>query len=303
MIALATLALLASATDLSRVFAANESRSYSVHSRLQTETRGMGVRTWMPATHAFEYGFTIRVTDLLPDGVAQVRYQRPYMIVVEERFGSDEPERRVEKTDLDFELRLSSSNEILQSKALNASKKAGWMGDHGAFAQPQVTDFIGELYRLAAFAGSLDNALDLLPKLPFEAVQQGETWRRTVGYQPQRLSTGKSAVQRLDYVYDYKGIIEVEGFKVHRIHATMKLDTDAAEWVNQWVEGGIKATGLAKLPMRLETAIDLDLDLATRATLRANATSSGFVAIYTPDSTEPALEVKLKGRSSLAPTK
>ena len=303
MIALAALALLSPATDLSRVFAANESRSYTVHSRLQTETRGMGVRTWMPASHSFEYGFTWRVTALLPDGVAQVRYQRPHMIVVEERFGADEPERRVEKMDLDFELRLSSSNEILQSKDLGAGKKAGWIGASGVGAQPQVASFIGELYRLAAFAGSLDNALDLLPKLPFESVVPGETWRRTVGYQPQRLASGRSAVQRLDYVYEYVGIVEANANKVHRIRATMKLDTDAAEWVNQWVEGGVKTTGLTKLPLHLEAVIEADLDLATRATLRANATSTGLIAVHTSDATEPAVEVKLKGRSSLAPTK
>ncbi len=123
--------------------------------------------------------------------------------------------------------------------------------------QDIVSQFTGELYRLALFIGSMDSALDFNPKLPFEEVKLGEKWKRTVSYQPQGLkgSKGEHAVQRLDMEYSYAGIVERAGTKYHRVNATLALDTDAALFINQAMGMTANQSGLEKLPMKINSTI------------------------------------------------
>ncbi len=50
----------------------------------------------------------------------------------------------------------------------------------------------------------------------------------TGGIEPQ-------AVQRLDYVYSYDGVVDSNGQKVHRVTAKLNLDTDAAPYINSFM--------------------------------------------------------------------
>ncbi|MCW5940820.1 MAG: hypothetical protein KIS66_01220 [Fimbriimonadaceae bacterium] len=292
-------------TDLSRVFRKGERVQYEVNSHLLAETRAGGLSTFMPEDTDFEYRFAYQVTDLLADGIALAKYQRPTMTITESD-GEGEPERKVEKVNLDLEVRLSPINELLNVKDLGKKTppKDGirLVADRPLMRQPDmVANFVLEVHRLALFLGSLDSSLDFAPKLPFEDVAPGATWKRTVGYQPQRLGSGKSAVQRLDLTYTYRGPTTSNGKPVLRVTADLDLDTDVAAFANQLYGTTPEESGLFRLPLRLKAGIEFDLDPATRRTLAARATSEGGFQLFVTDysKTNPILETRLKGRTSL----
>jgi hypothetical protein len=146
--------------------------------------------------------------------------------------------------------------------------------------------------------------LDFNPKLPFDEVSKGDTWKRTAGFSPQQVrgNEGKSAVQRLDYTYTYLGVVESEGRKVHRVVSTMGLDTDAGAYINQLLRRTAEETGLKEARLKLTASITYDLDLSTCKTLKATAESSGEVLIFVtavPD--KPVVHEKFKGRTTMSP--
>lgn len=297
---LAALALLPQQpTTLARVYANGEKNQYEVLSHLQIEQREKGLETWIPEDIDLNYKFTTQVTALLPDGVAKLHYLRPTVTqVIGETY--DEPAKTtVDKLNLNYELTLSPANEILNQ--FDAGKKAAkWSGtasskrqDLGAF----LGQFISELFRLSVFAGSIENALDFSPKFPLGSVKVGDTWKRTVGYQPQKLKgKGDMAVQRLDYTYTYKGVVDSDGKKVVRVSAALAINSDLAAFATQLAG---EDTGLKELPLRLNSGIDFDLDPKTLKTLSAVATSEGSFKIVLSESPEvPYEEVKMKGQTN-----
>lgn len=292
-------------TDLSRVFKKGERVQYEVKSHLLAESRAGGLNTFMPEDTDFEYRFGYQVTDLLADGIALAKYQRPTMTVIE---ADDEgvPKRTVEKVNLDLEIKLSPINELLSVRDLakKTPPKDGIRINARAPSARQpdmIEDFVLEVHRLALFLGSLDSALDFAPKLPFEDVAPGATWKRTVGYQPQRLDSGRSAVQRLDLTYTYRGPMTVNGKPVQRVTADLNLDTDVAKFVNQVYGTTPEQSGLFRLPLRLKADIEFDLDPTNRRTLAARASSEGGFELFVTDfsKTNPILETRLKGRTTL----
>lgn len=292
-------------TDLSRVFQKGERVQYEVKSHLLSEVRAGGLSTFLPEDTDFEYRFGFQVTDLLNDGIALVRYQRPTMTIVEAD-DEGEPRRKVERVNLDLEVKLSPINELLgvRDLAKKTARKDGFrIGIPRAIVrQPDVVqDFVFEVHRLALFLGSLDSALDFAPKLPFEDVAPGATWKRTVGYQPQRLESGRSAVQRLDLTYTYRGPAQLDGRPVQRVAAELNLDTDVAKFVNEANGTTAAQSGLLCLPLRLKASIEFDLDPATRRTIAARASSEGGFELYLTDGpkAEAILETRLKGRTTL----
>ena len=298
--------------SLGRVFAKNQKLAYEVRASLSAQHRMRGLQTWIPEDLDLNYDFTITVQDLKADGIAVLHYQRPVMHEIEGETFEAPPKDNVEKVNLDYQLTISPINEILEAKDLNEKpakppKKGGSLLVHTSRAARQdlgsfIGQFVGETYRLALFAGSFDSALDFDPKTPFDNVKVGDTWKHTVGYQPQKLKGkgNKQAVQRLDYTYTYKGIVDSEGKKVYRVEGVLDLKTDIGDFINQLVEAKPEDTGLKKVPLTLKSTIEFDLDMKTRTTILAQATTEStfqlFVTAY-PD--DPYEEQTLKAHTSM----
>lgn len=290
---------------LARVFKVGDKDQYSVKASLQIETRPYGLQTFLPQDLDYNYKFNTEVKALKADGICDMEYHRPTITQVDGETATRPEKTTVEKLNYNFLLTVSPINEVLQMKDLNPPKKDKGSGGLKAFShhpdfEPALQDigqFIGEIFRLSAFIGGLDSGLDFNPKLPYDAVKPGETWKRTVGYSPQKLgTTGKSAVQRLDYVYTYKGLVDVDGEKVQRVSVDLKLDTDVADYINQLY--GKEQTGLRGIKLKLSGTIDFDLDPKTFKTLKAVAESQASVAIEVTDvPDEPVQEQHIKGKT------
>lgn len=292
-----------------------EKLAYQVRSHLLIESRGGMMDTWFPEELDLNYDFNIEVQKEKADGIVDARYKRPTMTQIEGETVDGPPQETVEKVNVDLQLTVSPINEILSIADLAAkkpnpkktpAKKGGkslrvFGAGTGNLQVNFLGQFIGEIYRLSLFTGSLDSALDLAPKLPVEAVSVGDTWKRTVGYSPQKLKGkgGKQAVQRLDYTYTYKGVMDVNGRMIHRIDGDLALDTDLAEFFHQLTELKPQDTGLRAMKMKLKSKIEFDLDYTTRKTLAARATSEGGYSVMTTQSAEPVSEERLKGRTTM----
>jgi len=217
---LASLALLAPTVRLSRTFLPNEALSYRVQASMQVQERARGLNTWMPEDLTIKYDFSTAVKQLKADGIAMIRYRRPTLTTIDDSGQVDGPERKVEKLDWDVMLTVSPLNKLIDEKKLSGNG-----GAHLFFAPgfvPQASEFgsfIGEVYRLALFAGGIDTSLDFAPPFPLREVAPGDTWISTVSYEPQkrRGKEGKSTVQRLDYTYTYKGLVNSNGRSVQRV--------------------------------------------------------------------------------------
>ncbi|MFZ4508700.1 MAG: hypothetical protein ACOYON_13475, partial [Fimbriimonas sp.] len=262
--------------------------------------------TAIPEDLGLQYNFTTEVTKLKTDGIVALRYRRPTFTVIEGETEDTGIQTKVEKVNFDFELTVSPINDILEAKDLTPKPtpkkgKGKWLTSLNSSRSAQFEDFLGEIYRLALFVGSFDSALDFAPKLPLDDVKVGDTWKQTVGYQPQRLKgTKKQAVQRLDMNMTYKGIVPVGKTSVHRIQADVNLDTDLAEFINQSFEVTSEDTGLAKVSLKLKVKIDFDLDLKTRKTLLAVANADGGLRVFlTGDLEEPEVQEKIRGRTTM----
>lgn len=299
--------------SLGRVFTANEQLNYSVRSHLQAEVRGGVLTTWIPQDLDINYDFSILVQQLKTDGIAVLRYKRPTMTQIEGEDFDSGAKTHVEKTNIDYQLTLSPFNEILDQKDLAPKKKTPEKKSGGdslvmyAGGKPQVSvqqfvgQFIGELYRLCLFTGPMDSALDFAPRSTFDNVKVGDTWKRTVGYQPQKLKgkNNEQAVQRLDYVYTYKGMTKGEKGDVMRVEANLEFSTDLADFVKQITGADSDQIGLEKVPMKLSAVILFDLDPKTKHTLKADAKSQASVQFFEPGKSDPALEERMKGQTSM----
>lgn len=310
----------AKAVTLNRVFSKGEKLQYSVKSSLHIEQRPYGLETFMPEDLDLNYKFTTEVRELKNDGVAVIHYQRPTIVQVQGETWKSPSKTTVEKLDMNYDLTVSAINKILDEKDLNppkkkTPKKAGGSDDGdglramgigaGTRQDPLgalLGQFIGEMYRLALNVGPMDSSLDFAPKLPLDDVKVGDTWKETVGYQPQKLKgTGKQAVQRLDYTFTYKGLVTVNGKQFHRVSATLDLTTDLATFINQLADAKPDETGLKSIPMTLKQSIDYDLDPVTKRTVLARSKAvGGFKINVTSIPDEPAVEQKLSGSTEMS---
>jgi hypothetical protein len=294
---------------LARVLKKGQKLTYGVTSNMISEERQYGLNTFLPSEQGFEYKFTLDVQQEKADGIVSAIYQRPtFTEVYGETF--DRPERRVTADPkMKMLLEITPINEILSMTEIKppTPKKKGkakfmTASLNKATAQGDILgQFMGEVYRLVLFVGSLDSALDFNPKFDYDAVNVGDTWKKTVSYTPQRLKNStKSAVQRLDYVYTYKGLMDVDGKKVQRVTATLKMDTDAGEFVNQMFGMKPSETGLKKLGLKVDASIDFDLDPKTFITLKGTAVSTGSITLELTDLKDQAFqEARLNGKSEI----
>lgn len=312
-LALVTLAPQAAPVSLGRVFTKGEFLSYAVRSGLHAERRMRGLQTWIPMDLDINYEFTTEVEALKTDGIAVVHYKRPTVTEIEGETFDHPPVKKTEKVNFDLRLTVSPFNELLEMKDLSPKKPekkkssgTRTLNLHSAALAPQlggvIGQFVSEVYRLSLFVGNFESALDFAPRTTFDKVAVGDTWKRTVGYQPQKLKGkgDKQAVQRLDFTYTYKGIVGGAKGKVMRVEGKMSFSTDLADFINQTFEVDSSDTGLKSVPLALETTIEFDLDPVTHHTLAARATSNGsyklLVSEY-PD--DPVLEEKITGHTNL----
>lgn len=317
---LSVLALLAGAqgapVKLQRSFTKGQKLNYEVKSTMNIESRQFGLDTWIPEDLDIQYKYSLEVVQNKPDGIVDLKYLRPTMTEIEGETADSPPKSRVEKVNMDLLLTLSPMNEILKIQDLAKKPEAKKPGGGGlrALASPSLVpgeaqlggmlgQFVSEIYRLSLFLGPLDSSMDFAPRLPFDDVAPGDTWKRTVGYTPQKLNgtkDGKVAVQRLDYTYTYKGIVDSNGKKVHRVTAALDVKTDLAEFIHQTYDVKSNETGLKEIPLEFKGEILFDLDLKTMQTLRAVGTSQGgFKLSINQVKDRPVIEQKLKGRTVL----
>ncbi|MEA2552672.1 MAG: hypothetical protein QOJ65_848 [Fimbriimonadaceae bacterium] len=296
---------------LSRVFAPNQKYTYDVKSHLQLENRQRGLDTFMPEDFDMNYTFTAEVQQSKADGIVVLHYQRPTMTQIQGETWNSQPQSKVDKVNLDYLLTVSPINEILETieqkkpAAKIPPKKAKWMTGITVQGGNPIGQFIGEMYRLSLFIGPVDSALDFAPKLPFTEVKPGDTWKRTIGYQPQKLKDkdGKSVVQRLDYTYTYRGPVQVNGKTFQRVTADLDLKTDLAEWAKQFMPEGDASDGpqLSKLPLNLKGTIEFDLDPKTFNTVAARASSEGGFQVFLSDAPkDPLFETRLRGTTTMS---
>lgn len=298
--------------SLGRVFQKNEKLAYDIKSSLHSEHRTRGLVTWIPEDLDLNYAFTTVVQQMKPDGIAVIHYERPVMHEIEGETFDAPPKDNVVKSDLNMLLTVSPINEILEIKDLaQKSSKPEKTGDsnlsmHRGGRQADMGDilsqFVMEMYRLSLFVGSFESSLDFAPKTPFDPVKVGATWKETVGYQPQKLrgKGNKQAVQRLDYTFTYKGIVDSEGKKVYRVEGTLDLKTDLGDFVNQLVGMKPDDTGIKKVPLTMKSTIEFDLDMKTRNTLLAQATTeSGFALYVTAYPDDAVQEDKIKAHTTM----
>jgi len=298
--------------QLARVYKLGEKLTYSVNSNLSVQHRQRGLQTWIPEDLELNYQFTTEVKALKPEGMADLLYLRPTMTIIEGETFDSPPKKKVENVKYNMLLTMSPANEVINMKDLNPPAKPKAGGGKGLFRGPLapvgkqgipfIGQFIGEVQRLALFAGNFESALDFAPRLPFEKLKVGDTWKRTVGYSPQTLKgkDGKTVNQRLDYLFTYKGLTTSNGKQVYRVVGECGLDTNLADYVNQLYEMKPEDTGLKSIPLRFKARIEFDLEPATRKTLLANATSEGGFEIVLSDlPNEPIQEETYKGRTQM----
>jgi hypothetical protein len=299
--------------QLARTYKLGEKLTYEIKSNMSIQHRQRGLQTWIPEDLDMNYRFTTEVKTVKPEGVVDLLYLRPTVTIINGETFDNPPKTEVEKVKYNLLLTVSSANEILNVKDLNpppktkpAKKGGGQMALGGGFGtlprQVNIGAFIGEVHRLALFAGSFESSLDFAPRLPFEKLKVGDTWKRTVGYSPQKLKgkDGKTVNQRLDYTFTYKGLMDSNGKRVYRVVGELQLDTNLADYVNQLFDMKPEETGLKSIPLKLKAQIEFDLDQQTRKTLQSNAVSEGgFQIIVTDFPNDPIEEETFKGKTQL----
>ena len=293
--------------ELRRLFKASDRLVYSVKAAYTEESRGGAQITFLPQGYEQSYKFTLDVLKLKNDGFAEVRYSRPAVTFTIGDTAERGPVAKTTTINEKVRLTVSPINEVTDVVDETPKKKAGAQlrslrGAQGADGATLglLGQFVGEITRLSFFLGSLDSSLDLAPRLPIEEVAPGDTWKRTVGYAPQKVKGEKSKqdITRLDYLYTYVGIVQSRGKKVHRVTATLKLNTDVAEFGRQ-LAGEAGRNVITKAPITLDAKIDYDLDLATRNTVYAVANSTNTVQIYLKGIPNPIQETRARGTTTL----
>ncbi|MBS1721469.1 MAG: hypothetical protein JSS66_00515 [Armatimonadetes bacterium] len=295
--------------ELYRQFTAGQTYTYDVKSHLLSEFKSAGMGYFLPADFDINYKFTMKVEEARQNGFATVLYERPTMDMIEGETAEKPPKTTVEKTGMRLRLTLSPVNELTDVKDLSEKKdkkdKDGGLFLYGSGREtPQdnlVARMVGELQRMAMFIGNLDSALDFSPKLPLDAVKPGDTWKKTVSYQPRELKgTNRQAMQRLDYTFVYDGLKDVDGKKVHQVTGNLELDTDAAKFMNQIMETKPEESGLKELRLKMKTKLTFLLDEATKATRSIVGESEGGFSIEATGYDEgPIYEEKLKGKTTM----
>jgi hypothetical protein len=283
---------------------------YEVNAELDIEQRERGLNTFLPDTIQFKYTFLTNTLDVNHD-IGTVRYSRPTVTEIGGATADSDPKTTVEKIGWLQLLQISPINEVIDDKDLTPKKKApakvtSLSRSVGAAVRRQddlIGPFLDDLQRLSVFIGGPDSSLDFEPKFNFDAVKVGDTWQRTVSYQPQKLASksGKDTmiVKRLDMTYTYKGLVESHGKQFQRIHAELNLNTDLGDFYNGFFQAKPENTGLKSIPTTLNMKMDFDLDPKTLQTVYGTLKSEGSFQIILTAFPDPVQEMKIHGSSEM----
>jgi len=299
---------------LARQFQKNEKLAYQFLSHITAEQRGKNLETWIPEDLDINYNFTTQVTQLKPDGIAVMHYLRPSITEIEGETFNSGPQTKVDNIDLNYQLTVSPINEILENKSLSKPKPSSSSGDSGGDGDRRLeirqqgpmaffAPYINDIHRLSLFIGGVQDSLDFAPKFPLNPVKPGDSWKYTVGFEPQKLKgkDGKSAVQRLDYTYTLVGPMTSKGRQVIRVDATLDFSTDLSDIFKQLLGDRASETDVSKVPLHFKSLIHFDLDPATKETLRAEGTTEGGYQVFlTETGSDAAFEERFKGNMTLS---
>lgn len=303
--------------ELLRQFKVGEKLTYQIRSKLYSEQREEGLAIFLPSEFSINYDTTIEVKGLKTDGFAEVVFRRPTMTMIEGETAESPPKTKVEKTNYNLSMVLSPINEVTEIKDLNApakppAKPGGTTGGgrsgslrallpagvaSSAASQDMLGELVMNLHRMALFIGSLDSSIDLAPKLPYDEVRVGETWKRTASYAPQVLqgSGGRMATQRLDFTFTYNGLITQGSRKLHQITGVLNYKSDAGAYFNQLMGTKPEESGIRSIPMTMDSKIVFLLDEKTRHTISVAAESKGDWSINIVGRNEPVVEERFNG--------
>ncbi|MBS1719404.1 MAG: hypothetical protein JST35_03050 [Armatimonadetes bacterium] len=304
---------------LSRKFVKGEKLVYRYEGGVLQEERQIGLLTMMPNTQDLKYTFTLDCLEERGNNVAIVRYRRPDLTVVLGETAERGPKSETVKMDMDMNLTVSGANDILDIKDNKPPKKdkpekkddgdglkvTNFRFSKGAKVQGAVDaiagQFISELVFLSIFYGSFDSSLDFNPYLPFEPVAPGATWKKTMGFQPQKVKGKKeSQVQRFDATFTYVGKDTFEKQAVNHVKANLALDTDVASFFNQQVGATAEQTGIKQLPLKFQAEVHFYLDATTGHTLYSEVNSKTTYKLWVvPFPNEPYEEGNIKGHAEL----
>lgn len=286
---------------LNHVFKLGQKMQYDVKSHLQTQVRGGDLETFIPFDRDLNYQFSMQVDKLKADGIALVHVLQPQETEIEGETADHGPITRINKLNEDLLLTMTPVNDVVEVK--DQTKKPKGSGSlllrtSGFVQAGAFLPFVNEIYALAMFQGA---QMETGPRLPLDEVAVGDTWKRTVAYQPQKVKgKNEQAVQRLDYTFTYNGLDTWNGKKVQKVNAKLNLDTDVAAYFNQMMETTPEESGLKGIPLKLQASIDFYLDPVTMHTLAADGTSEGgFKLVLNNAPNAPVLEEKVNGSFSL----
>lgn len=292
--------------DLQRVFKDGAKATYEFNSRIQVDFRMAPLETFIPETDGFTYTFTTSVEKVKPDGVADIRFKRPKIVLkMGEKFDSA-PKDEVLLKDQNVLYTLSHRNQVLAVKDETPKpppKKDGggmfWRANFGA-SQDIIIAWISQLRQIAAFV----NFFDLGPILPNHPVAVGDTWKETVGYAPVTVASGadkgKNINARIDYVYTFMGKTDLNGKQVYHIVGKVDQDTDAAPYIADILGVKMDRAPFKEIKLKINGSVNYYLDTANLQPLEIRATSDGEVDVIVPDyPSGPVYEEKFKSRASL----
>ena len=266
------------AVTLERKFVKGETRKYQVRSHLTIETDETGSPVAIPEEVSFEYDFTSKVTDVMQSGFAAIDYRRPALVQIDGETFDAPPRSHALTSNEHIALTLSPINEVTEMKTVSGTHATLMFRREEPTTLLQALPFSTSLYQMAVMIGGPDSSIDFNPKLPFEPVAPGATWKRTVSYTPQSLkgnASGKQAVQRVDMTYTYVGRKTVGGATVVRIEGALNLDTDVTRFVADSMGLPMDRSPVKSLKVVLHGKILFDLSPADLHTIRASATSNG----------------------------
>lgn len=298
--------------ELYRTFEKGKTYSYAVRTHLQSDTRQGESNTFIPSEVDLNYDFTYQIMDVKASGIAKVLYQRPAITQIDGETAERGPVETKIPLKWKIELDLSPVNAVTGVKDLTPKSDkrsfrfpAGFKNFYAmspTMKQDIISQFAGELQRLALFVGGLDSSLDFAPKLPLGEVEVGETWRQTMSYQPMELkgSGGKFEVQRLDMDLTYKGPGQYNNKPAELVEGVIHLDSDAAQYINQAMGMTANQSGLSKLPLKLDSKITFYLDPKGLHTLRADARTTGGWSIFLTRVEKPLVEEQIKAKASIS---
>ena len=303
---------------LNHIYFTGQTSQYRIRAKLHIEERNANLLTFMPSNNIFKYDFYLRTLNV-EAGNGTIRYYRPSISQLVDDGSSIDPKPHVTKLKMKADLVMSPINAILDDtdlskKSAPKKKKSPIHSNQPLFVLSKnmsyrqdglnpLLGFVQQVELLAVYIGGPGSSLDFAPQFSLYPVKVGDTWKQTVGYQPQNLAEGagkqKSVVQRLDLIYTYRGDSTYRGKPVRLVTATIDLKTDLAKFVEDQFRESESVSHLKSFPLHLHEEMSFYLNPKTDQTIAADVHSTGGFKILTTFSPNPVEEMKLRGKNHM----